>query len=403
MNEQLLIQLRDCFTGGYTLPQFCIDNGIKKPLFVAEGKFWQFMWEIYVQFRYDKRMTAQFTFLDVALSDINFSMYSTIGALKCSHLSQFDFAETDAVICLTTKKIFQGGRVIYLDALTDYFIRKTYVEIPLLNFLQRYPKVKLILTNFPFIGRYKDGIQFSEQLKGFGEIMSAIRADKSGNVKTPLDRFGYTNQEVLELMDAPKIKTNLDGTTVMEDTAENSLRRIRNGKRVTAYQPETYRNKIYFIGACHHYGINAPYDKTIASCLQKMLNDNRLPYRVENESQRYHGRYYDMFYNLNMLKPAPDDIIFVWIENLITNRLPFFDFSNAFDPPHNYKEFFVDNGHVNELGYKVLAEKYFDFLTANNFFRDKEFNYPLPPPHRTATAYRRNTNAEARRLSKMRS
>ena len=42
MDEQFLIQLRDCFTGGYTFPQFCIDNDIKKPLFVAEGKFWQF-------------------------------------------------------------------------------------------------------------------------------------------------------------------------------------------------------------------------------------------------------------------------------------------------------------------------------------------------------------------------
>ena len=38
-DEELLIQLEDCFTGGYTLPQYCIDNGIKKPLFVAEKKF----------------------------------------------------------------------------------------------------------------------------------------------------------------------------------------------------------------------------------------------------------------------------------------------------------------------------------------------------------------------------
>ena len=65
MNDEIfLIQLRDCFTGGYTLPQFCIDNGIKKPLFVAEKKFWQFVWEIYVQFHYDKRLTAQFSFID---------------------------------------------------------------------------------------------------------------------------------------------------------------------------------------------------------------------------------------------------------------------------------------------------------------------------------------------------
>jgi len=36
MNEDLfIIRLRDCFTAVYTFPQFCIDNNIKKPLFVA--------------------------------------------------------------------------------------------------------------------------------------------------------------------------------------------------------------------------------------------------------------------------------------------------------------------------------------------------------------------------------
>ena len=54
-DELCVIKLRDCFTAGYTLPQFCIDNEIKKPLFVSEEKFLQFVWEIYVQFRYDKR------------------------------------------------------------------------------------------------------------------------------------------------------------------------------------------------------------------------------------------------------------------------------------------------------------------------------------------------------------
>lgn len=38
-DETYIIRLRDCFTGGYTLPQFCLDNGIQKPLFVAEENF----------------------------------------------------------------------------------------------------------------------------------------------------------------------------------------------------------------------------------------------------------------------------------------------------------------------------------------------------------------------------
>ena len=42
-DETRLIVLNDCFTGGYTLPQYCIDNGIKKPLFVTEQKFSNFL------------------------------------------------------------------------------------------------------------------------------------------------------------------------------------------------------------------------------------------------------------------------------------------------------------------------------------------------------------------------
>ena len=394
-DEQLLIQLRDCFTGGYTLPQFCLDNKIRKPLFVTQAKFWQFVWEIYVQFRYDKRLSAQFSFINAPSGEINFSVHAILTPLEYKNISEVNPAKFDALICLTAQKIF-SGKVIYLDALTDYFIRKTYAEIPLLNFLQRHPQVKLFLTNFPSIWRHKDAGDFNQQLKDLEEMRVILRADKSGNVQTPLDKFGYTNQEVLEIMEAPPITTNPDGSTVMNDTPEFPLQRILNGKRVTANQPAHFRNRIYFVGSCHHYGVNAPFDKTIASYLQKMLNEKKFPYRVENESQRYFNRYQDIFYNLNKLQPAPGDILFVWIDDMPVKKLPFVDVANAFDPPQDFREIFCVQGHVNELGYKILAEKYFAFLTANNFFRDVDFNYPTPPPQRIVTEFRRSSNRAAK-------
>ena len=54
MDEAFLIQLRDCFTAGYTMPQFCVDNDIKKPLFVGlDERHRDFLWNVYVQFQYD--------------------------------------------------------------------------------------------------------------------------------------------------------------------------------------------------------------------------------------------------------------------------------------------------------------------------------------------------------------
>ena len=375
-----LVRLRDCFTGGYTLPQFCIDENIKKPLFVAEKKFLNFLWQIYVQFKYDKKLIAQFSLLDAPTGEINYSLHAIIAPLKYKKFSEIKFDAFDKIIFLTTaKKDFSEGNAIHLDALTEYFIRKTYAEIPLMNFLQRHPQVKLILTKFPSIGRYKDGLAFNKQLKSLDMIRNALRVNKSGTVKTPLDKFGYTNSEVLELMDAPTIKTNPDGSTTQGDN-EHPLMKIQDGKRMTAYQPENFLNRIYFVGSCHDFGINAPFDKTIESYLQKLLNENNLPYRVENESQRYFCRYQDIFYNLNALNTSPGDIIFVWLDSMITKNLPSLDLSDAFDPPHNYKELFCIREHVNELGYKILADKYFKYLTENNFFRNVELKYPMPPP-----------------------
>ncbi len=380
-DETRLIVLNDCFTGGYTLPQYCIDNGIKKPLIVSEQKFSNFMWQVYVQFRYDKRLSAQFAVIDAPTAAIKFSVYAILPPLQVKNISEA--TDFDAAICLTSQAVNLDGKTISFVELTSQFIRKTYAEIPLLNFLQRHPRVKLFLTNFPSIRRQKGGAEFQKQLRSLDWLKNVLRKNPSGTVKTPLDKFGYTNSEAYGIVEVPPVTTNPDGTTVQGDS-DHPLMMITGGKRMTANQPEKFLNKIYFVGSCHHYGVNAPYDKTIESYLQRLLNEHNLPYRVENESQRYFNRYQDIFYNLNTLNPAPGDIVFVWLENLSTKNLPFIDVADAFDPPNDYREIYCVRGHINELGYKLLAEKYFAFLTENNFFRDKEFNYTPPPttPHR---------------------
>ena len=398
MNEEIFVKLRDCFTAGYTLPQYCIDNGIKKPLFVSEKKFELFVWEVYVQFHYDKRMTAQFSFVDADDTPPKYftTQMGIIPRLRDLKLSEVNLDDFDKIILLTKENINPDPqKVIYFANLERFFIQRTYMEIPLLHFLQRHPDVKLIVSNLPaWVGLFKDGLKFGEQLKTDIEITKLLMK-RNGKIETPLDKFGYTNEQVLEIMlDCPK-KVNSDGSTILLTENKKILRRIKDGKRTTAYQPEHYKNKIYFFGTCHHYGINAPYDKTIESHLQKILNEHNLPYRVENEGQPYWGRYQDIFYNLNKLNPKPDDIVFIWVYNISSKSLPFCDTFDAFDPPHDFKEVFCDSGHLNELGYKLAAERYFKYLTENNFFRDKEFNYPLPPPRIIVTAFLLGLNRAA--------
>ena len=342
-----------------------------------------FLRELHAQFKYDKRLSARFCFIDGDRPYMS-PFFRTLGSsIVAKHISKISISYYDAAIFLTKKDYNVGDiKIIRFAELENFFIQRTYVDIPLLNFLQRNPSVKLFLTNFPSkISRYKGGNEFEKTLWEFYSLLGALKKNKGNPIETPFDKFGYTNEEVIELLDADKSKENLDGTTSLIDD-ERPLVNIHNGQRVTAYQPEHYKNKIYFFGPCYYAGRNAPFDKTIESYLQKMLNEHDLPYCVENCGQAFSERTQDMFYNLNAVKFAPGDIVFIYIWGLCSNddNIPFCDVSDALDPPHDYRELFCTKRHVNELGYKLLAEKYFKFLTENNFFRDKEFNYPLPPP-----------------------
>lgn len=387
MGDELFVKLRDCFTAGYTLPQYCIDNGIKKPLFVSEKKFELFLWQVRVQFHYDKRLVAQFCFIDSDPVKVRFPAHNGIIApLIIQKFSSINLDNFDAIILLTKENIeATHKKIIHFAELEQFFIRKTYAEIPLLHFLQRNPKVKLFLTNFPNPYRFKEYAKFKSQLQELSALRKILSENKSGNTKSQFSKFGYTNAQVLDILNVSLARTrgNIDGTTEIIEDDTNPFLGVRNGKRMTAYQPENFQNKIHFFGTCHQYGMFAPCDKTIESYLQKMLNEANLPWRVENESQLFWGSYQNVFYNLNKFNLSPGDIIFIFIENLrsIKDVIPFCDVSDAFDPPNDYREVFCEfDGHVNELGYKLLAEKYFKFLTDNNFFRDVEFNYPIPPP-----------------------
>lgn len=385
--EEKLFQLRDCFTAGYTLPQYCIDNGIKKPLFVSEKKYEQFLWDVHVQFHYDKRLLPRFCFIDADEPDNMNRTFSSPLIIK--NLSKMNLNVFDKVILLTQENIgVEVNKTISLHKLYTSFISKVYGDIPLLNFLQRYPKVKLFRTTFGKLNVSEDLLRQASW--NAAELKKALKSNKK--VGKCFDKFNYTNEDILEMFLPPKVITHLDGTTTLADN-NHPLIQIQKGKRLTAYQPETYLNKIYFFGVCHHYGTMAPFDKTIESYLQKMLNENHLPYRVENEGQAYTGRIQDIFYNLNKLEPAPGDIIFFY-NGFASAAIPFCDVRDAFNSA-DYREIYSVDAHVNELGYELLAKKYFKFLTENNFFRDVEFKYPLPPPRITDMVYRLGSSRAA--------
>ena len=217
MGEELFIRLRYCFQGSYTLPQYCIDNGIKKPLFVLERNAKCFMLEVHAQFQYDNRISAQFCFIDGEAESARISLNQRIlgTSILVKHVSHKWISYFDAIIFLTLKKYeLKAGRIISFYNLERFFIQRTYVDIPLLHFLQRFPKVKFFLTNFPDdLKRYEGGAEFGAQIPRAEELKKTLAKNKGNHIETPFDKLGYTNEEVIELLRIDRANRNLDGTS----------------------------------------------------------------------------------------------------------------------------------------------------------------------------------------------
>lgn len=210
MDEELFLKLRYCFAAGYTMPQFCVDKGIRRPLFVFEKSSEGFLSEIYAQFKFDGRLTAQFCFINGDDGGIKIPLDLRVLGMNIlvKSISAINLARVDKIILLTAKMPdIDNKKIITFADLEEFFVGRVYVDIPLLKFLQRYPKVKLILTTkFPRIDRYKGSSGFGSKLWNAEKLRRTLIENKGDSIKTTLDRFGYTNAEVVHLLESDKSK-----------------------------------------------------------------------------------------------------------------------------------------------------------------------------------------------------
>lgn len=390
-----LSRLRDCFMAGYTMPQFCIDNDIKKPLFVAlNSDCRDFLWQLHVQFQYDKRLVAEFALIHGKMKR-NYGFGSNIPELQVKNIDELQLSDYDKIIALGFDD-FQNDGVLNLKKLLNQFLKRTYIDIPALHFLQKNPGVKIIQLSSPNLNRHKNLNELEKQYVAYYKEKKSSRlyilpaeiekAQAQGQtVSTPYDFLGYTNQEVYNLLKTPDRIVNADGSVSLVD--DESLG-IRDGKRMTAHQPKKFKNRIYFLGDCVSFGYGVPWDKTVESWLQKLLNENNFDYRVENESQFIFARHQDLFYNWDKFPAKSGDIVFLKL-GPVSKFIPLLDVSTILDRPHDYGEVFPDHVHINELGHKALADYIFKFLVDNNFFRDVVNSYPPPRGYIIDMEYRK--------------
>lgn len=187
----------------------------------------------------------------------------------------------------------------------------------------------------------------------------------------PLRADFSSPEDIMEVITAPKSYHDPSGARRFEDTTGNHVN-TRMGHRITFYQPEKYTRTIYLVGGCLTFGVNASDQNTIASWLQHICNEKAPEEHFLVQNYGYFlweadAEYMEEIRILQSLPLQAGDIVICGFGS--SAAVPNVDISGIGKRPHNYGEIFSDTIHLNGNGYHVVAEKLFEKLKKENFFR----------------------------------
>ncbi len=155
-----------------------------------------------------------------------------------------------------------------------------------------------------------------------------------------------------------------DGICCLQDNS-NPFCKAFNGKRFTAFKTSYYKNCLSMFGACLVYGATVDDEHTIASYLQKLINDNLKDYEVNNYGARNLSVFESFRIATNLHSNPDDQFIFVIIEEEyeILKKFgfnKFFNFIQMFNK-ENLHDYFLDEPmHCNHIGMQKCAEYIYD-------------------------------------------
>lgn len=160
----------------------------------------------------------------------------------------------------------------------------------------------------------------------------------------------------------------IDGITYLKDQKTKYLN-IKNGERVTFYQPQTAIQHIYFFGPCISIGNFCEDKHTIESFLQKEINKITSSIQVVNK-----GSFSDVNSMINKILSTPlqkNDIIFIYAYNNVFDNITNINLYEILEKNNVKSTYLVDCPvHCNYLVNEVYAKEFFkltkNFLTLNN-------------------------------------
>lgn len=161
-----------------------------------------------------------------------------------------------------------------------------------------------------------------------------------------------------------------DGIKYLADFSSRYVNVIM-GHRITMDCPLQWSNTIYMFGQCTTRGTGVEDKHTIASFLQRQLNQNgKNSYRVMNMAVGCGSDLYDDIMHMRETDFRSGDLVIlctnleiVPLEEFRKNNIAYYDTSFLFDRPHAHGEWFTDmTFHTNASGNLVIAEYIYDVL-----------------------------------------
>lgn len=174
--------------------------------------------------------------------------------------------------------------------------------------------------------------------------------------------------EIKEVLTVPDSYVGTDGARHMKDHHSKYFN-TSNGHRITVGQPDNPKRTIYVLGGCNVLGIGARDEATLASQLQKLLNENvsEEGFIVENYGFALDGTdsEKEMISTLRALELAPGDIVLGFGDGTLYS-----DYDHIRECGHKRGELFFDSNHYTEVTHAIVAESVLITLKKNGYFRD---------------------------------
>ncbi|MCH5208992.1 MAG: hypothetical protein J1F04_08910 [Oscillospiraceae bacterium] len=217
----------------------------------------------------------------------------------------------------------------------------------------------------------------------------------------------YDDETAAEVLATPKSYLDNTGARRFEDNQGKNVN-IIGGHRVTCHQPTHNDSNLYIYGGCCTFGVGASDEHTIASHLQKIVNESVPEYKIKVHNYGYfledlEGMTFEQTAaTLNALPAKPGDIVLFNSSDFSGHQIPNIDISKAACEPRNYEVFF-DTVHYTPDGYKLIAEKLYEGLAEQGIL-DKAHELAAERGNERSTAsvsdFDQNTNEQLAQYKK---